>query len=404
MSIPTMFLSKTFMGLAIAFAFFICVFLRGVKPPLSKIKARLPPQLLILLIITLICWLPNIFFSSDPLRSVKVVLRTFGLFVLVCYFWVLMEDRQIIRQAFQRSFVLSVALVSLFACLSKTIHPGLYFILHLEPWQKTPLLTELKPLASLSPILLPILIWLIRSETRVWQVASFLACLLLIVVLVLSGSRASVAGLLGAAALSSVALIICRPSKVRFAFMGFVVTFSMVVMFWLRASWNDQFAFTPMSPEITQLFFPNWLIDFQRQAIWQFALEKWTTAVWFGIGADTINFTGGADRIIPGTNDTRFMPGHPHNWGVEILAETGILGFASYVLLVITMLFHAINRFISTSNSAYLILIAISGGYLCSGLFNFSYWSSWWQFSVLLCGAFALANVDYKDDGHEKLF
>ena len=156
--------------------------------------------------------------------------------------------------------------------------------------------------------------------------------------------------------------------------MGFVVTFSMVVMFWLRASWNDQFAFTPMSPEITQLFFPNWLIDFQRQAIWQFALEKWTTAVWFGIGADTINFTGGADRIIPGTNDTRFMPGHPHNWGVEILAETGILGFASYVLLVITMLFHAINRFISTSNSAYLILIAISGGYLCSGLFNFYYW------------------------------
>ena len=141
----------------------------------------------------------------------------------------------------------------------------------------------------------------------------------------------------------------------------------------------------------TEWVFPIWLIDFQRQTIWRFALDIWEKAPWFGIGPNTINFLPGADSPLPGDDHLKLIPSHPHNWAVELLAETGIVGVSFVLCTILLTGFYWIRRYAKNHDLAILSLLLISAGYWGSGLFNFSYWAAWWQLSFFLASAIALA-------------
>ena len=114
-----------------------------------------------------------------------------------------------------------------------------------------------------------------------------------------------------------------------------------------------------------------------------------TEAPWFGVGANSINYMPGADQVISGTYNLHLVPGHPHNWPVEVLAETGAIGLAMLLITITASFVIFSNRYFRTGELRYAIAIAIMGGYWGSGLFNFSYWSAWWQLafylSICLC-------------------
>jgi O-antigen ligase len=133
------------------------------------------------------------------------------------------------------------------------------------------------------------------------------------------------------------------------------------------------------------------LVDFERQTIWRFAVELYTQHSWFGLGANTINLQPGADVVIPFSNDTHQMPSHPHNWLLELLVETGTIGVVAYAALMAAVTWRLIDAYRQTSSRATLGAVAIIGGYLISGLFNFSFWAAWWQISFLLFAAISLA-------------
>ena len=99
---------------------------------------------------------------------------------------------------------------------------------------------------------------------------------------------------------------------------------------------------------------------------------------------DTINLLPSAQETILidfGTGSPQlveFVPGHPHNWALEVTAEIGIPG----LLLVLSALFVLLKKFsifltgdTRAVASAGIILTGIFWG---SALFNFSIWSSWW--------------------------
>ena len=68
-------------------------------------------------------------------------------------------------------------------------------------------------------------------------------------------------------------------------------------------------------------YLPAWLIDYERQRMWDFALKLMHESPWFGLGINTINFQPGADAQIPNTLDLPMISGHPHNWMIEVLVE-----------------------------------------------------------------------------------
>ena len=114
-------------------------------------------------------------------------------------------------------------------------------------------------------------------------------------------------------------------------------------------------------------------------------------SLWIGFGVNAINYSPGADAIIPGTSDLNLIPAHPHNWAVEVLSETGIIGFLPLLAAISWMVIGLLANFRRTGDLAVLAGIAVSLGYWGSGLFNFSFWSAWWQVSFFLMTSFCLA-------------
>ena len=137
---------------------------------------------------------------------------------------------------------------------------------------------------------------------------------------------------------------------------------------------------------------PIWLLDFQRQVIWKHAIEFAMASPWIGIGVNTINFVPGADMVINGTNNLHVIPAHPHNWAIEIFAETGAIGLSVLLITLITLTYQTLLVARRTGNLGHIMAIAVMAGYWVSGLFNFSYWSAWWQLSFLISLTFCFAS------------
>ena len=76
-----------------------------------------------------------------------------------------------------------------------------------------------------------------------------------------------------------------------------------------------------------------------------------------------------------------------------MLAETGFVGLASLVLAIAIVVLILAMRYRSLGYFAYAAALAVMTGYWVSGLFNFSYWSAWWQLSFCISMALCLAGL-----------
>ena len=92
----------------------------------------------------------------------------------------------------------------------------------------------------------------------------------------------------------------------------------------------------------------------------------------------------GANDLIPGMNQ-EYIPSHPHNWVLEIAAETGILGVALLLTAVLLGL-RALFQLTKQDETAAWAAIALYSAFWTSSLGNFSIWSAWWLavFAVLM--------------------
>ena len=340
----------------------------------------------IMLLITLIFWLPNAFYSIDPLRSLEAALRTFVYIGFATLCWaVLVENRQI-HSLLLRAFVLASSLAIIVALVAQTAVPELYWFLHFRGWADIPLKTGLKPFSALAVFMIPALLWAGIRLRGPWVFIAAINIIGFLALVWLTYNRAAIAGLLAMTVLAGVWASLSNYSRpIKAALLIGVALALAAVLIWLNVT-RQRFDLGE------DWLFPLWLIDYQRQTIWQFAFDLFQQNFWFGLGVNTINFAPGADAIIPQTvQNLTIIPSHPHNWVLEVATETGILGLLALLGTITVVFARYFRTFIQYGDGAYFVTACIGIGYWVSGLFNFSFWSSWWQMSFVLMSAICLS-------------
>lgn len=254
-----------------------------------------------------------------------------------------------------------------------------------------------KGFASAAVILTPFVVWAGWRLGGVWKAASLVLAMGLLTLAVLAGSRAGMAGLIGALGIVLVACMTRKESRRWAASLALILVVTITgILFYL----SDR----PHGGSVPEdvLIFPAWLIDPHRQVIWQYALHLAEQRPWIGWGINTINLV----PQLPGTSPIEFgvpvLPSHPHNWILEIFAETGIIGGIAMLIAVGLQFSAMLRRYRTGGEGRMLAALAASAAFFVSGLFNFSFWSAWWQVSYVL--VFALLSASRKPAANEDRF
>ena len=109
-----------------------------------------------------------------------------------------------------------------------------------------------------------------------------------------------------------------------------------------------------------------------------------------GHGIDVSNYLLGADKPAPAGYGQAYIPGHPHNWALEIFVDTGALGLLT-LLGVIAALSYTVYRSTRSSRVMFVLGITLIASFWGSSLFNFSIWATWWDATFVLLVAQFLA-------------
>ena len=342
----------------------------------------------IAILANMLLWSASALGSNYAGRSIEAVLRT-GLFVClgVIVFHGLTSARELQTLA-MKAFVATALVGAIIATLGSTVFPELYGLLRFQGWVLAPVTAAYKAYAALSVLVVPLLLWIAINWRGRWQVFAFLAAGLFLFIVWETSNRAALAGFLGILLAGLIAEFARNAKRFIVVVLGLGATAAFAgVGVWLKMTRGR---YTEVAPQ-NEWLFPVWLVDFQRQTIWSHTLKVFESAPWFGIGANTINFAPGADKPLPGNEVLHMIPAHPHNWVVEVMAETGALGLVALLFTLVFFYGYLLLKYRKTGAAGYLIAISVFAGYWTSGLFNFSYWSAWWQLSFVLMTAFALA-------------
>ncbi len=265
---------------------------------------------------------------------------------------------------------------------------GLLSVLHIS-----------KPLLSGLLLTVPLCFLYIEGQySKHWLGLSLLNVPLYIACTLDASAKASLAGLI-LILLSS--LFFWGLTKLR-ALKAILLTISLLSVVTIALTWwlPDQLnASSTVNAEAAP--FPIWLIDFHRQLIWMFSFDLFQLSPWVGFGinasnyhpmaqTDVVGHFGSIYAGLPNISTAPVFPAHAHNWIIEILLDSGIIGLVPVLICVILIFFYAIRQYWYSPNNALLIFIAINVGYWGTGLLNFSFWSVWWQTLYFLCAAISL--------------
>jgi O-antigen ligase len=342
-----------------------------------------------LIALTLGLWIVSALESSFPLRSLEATLRT-GLFCAIgTMVYAGLRDEPKLHELCLRVFVGVSAVCIVIGVLESTILPQLYWTLRLRGWVSHPVNTTLKGFSSLAVMMIPLFAYAAWRFISCWRYVALLTIIATAFLIWITYNRAAIAGFL-AMALGLTGAMFIGHRRRKHVLVSALCTMILVigVLAWLNISRGNVAVHAPPGDWL----FPIWLIDFQRQIIWAHALWIADQAPWFGIGANTINFTPGADAPLPGTNGLHVIPAHPHNWAIEILVETGAFGLIALLITIASVMLSFLREFQRSRSPQAVCAIAVMAGYWASGLFNFSYWSAWWQVSFVL--ALAITGVN----------
>lgn len=247
-----------------------------------------------------------------------------------------------------------------------------------------------KASASAAACLLPVALWSGWQLGRHWKLIA--AALVPITFLVIWGdgaqpSRAALGGLVIGGVLVALAYGYSRATaRIRVILVAIVValctSFTTIVL-----------SILPEPPATKQEFedMQSNVVAFHRQLIWKFTLDKAMERPIFGHGIDAINKVENAAEKIPFLNQ-EFIPSHPHNWIIEIFAETGAVGLLALIVAVLLLVRQLYGQAIAGRDpAAGWAAIALFGIFWGSSLANFSFWAAWWQASFWLLLAILLA-------------
>jgi len=383
--VPSLFFGRAVMaGPLLAAILIVTLWLPGRSDYWRQLIRVLRTPVGLLFFMLLVLWVPSIFFSPFPLRSFEAWARIPVFVGSVTLLWAMLSEDRVALDLTFKTLLIASAIVIVLALASLTFAPEVFQFFR-NKWYPIRVAEILKGFSNMAILLAPVLLlagWRMKGR---WPVLAAACVVGLLAIIWLTYSRSAMAGLLAMmVVLACLVVIIYRRPVVyilTFVLLAAVIVFILV--------WLHETRTAPL-PEGAAVFFPSWLIDYQRQLIWGRAVDFGLGSPWFGNGINAINLLPGADAPMPG-NSLHIIPAHPHNWLVEVFAETGAVGAIALVVFVATIFFKISCNYLRSRDDAMLAALLVNVGYWSSGPLNVSFWSAWWQVSFLLLTALCLA-------------
>ena len=307
------------------------------------------------------------FLSIKPYRSFLVIIYL-NLFMIFSFFIFL----SLLENKKKAVFLFKILSISFAA------NALLVFIYNVSNYEFHEL-SKFKGFVNLMTIFTVVNCFLINSKFN------YITIFLLIPNIIMSGSSASILGILFGIFLCLVFYCLKKLQvlyKVKYFIFTISVCVSIILSFILYKNLPNKF--DQKSIANFEFKIPTNLIDHHRQFIWGFSIQKFILKPLFGYGQDSSNFIDGSQVDIGSkyTGDMNFIPSHPHNFLIEILLETGIIGTVSFILLI--FIINARVWKLHQSLKFKLHLIFLNSFFWGSSLVNFSFWLGWWQASYFL--------------------
>ena len=400
-AVPCFVFGRVIMALPLILAVLLLVWFPERRLYWRALLGQIRTPIGMMVLVTLALWLPSMVVSPLPLRSMEAWVRVPVFICLIFFLSAMLSERQEALALALKALIVTGAIATLFALFSLTFLPELLAFSRRLGWSAEPhpgasFLSSsgsvfrphdiLKSYGALSGLMVPVLVWAGWRTGAGWRGLAVATVVGLLAVVWLTYNRSAIAGLfMMAVVFAGLMMIVYQRPVIYVASSVFILVVTLPLMLWLYET-----HFNPYLPEGMVVFFPNWLIDYQRQMIWDRAFDFGMDAPWFGNGINAINFLPGADAPMP-RNNLNIIPAHPHNWLVEVFAETGAIGAFALLTVVITLCLKLAGDFLRYGDTALLAALMVNVGYWGSGLVNFSFWSAWWQVSFLLMTAFCLA-------------
>lgn len=314
-------------------------------------------------------WLPSVAFSIAPVESLKTWGLVAGLLaggVAVHWFFAASAARVAVGL---KSVVVVSALAAVYAGLRYGLpadwQPGMYT-------ERMDLI--FKASSNLFALLVPVVLWAGVRLGGHWRTASWVAVAGALAMLAGSDSRAALAGLLAGAMVAAAAVILRR----RWWWVLGPLALLIAGAFWYL---YRRMAGVDLGE--LEIFAPAWLIDVHRQHIWSFVLRGFADHLLVGVGMGAAKLMPGASDAIPGIPSV-WVPAHPHNWLVEVLGETGLVGAVPVVAVAVALILGWLRRWLRDGDGAALALLALVTMFFSAGLFNFSLWRAYWLIGLIV--------------------
>lgn len=290
-----------------------------------------------------------------------------------------------------RFFLITAIIFLSFALFTIYLFPSYFHFIQLRSTHPRNFWTALKPVLNCLVIITPFACYYaFTHKQHLYRYIFALYTALLIFAVISSSAKASMVAFLALFSISVIAYILVSKRKiVKVLLICSLGALSLFLILWLPTLINESSQF---NKDIA--FVPTWLIDFHRQTIWHFSFNKFLDSPWLGYGLNASNLIPEAKMSLSqylgsaynaqDVLSVQVLPGHPHNWVLEIMLDTGLFGFIPFISLVMFIFWTNFRLYYRTKHPVLLAALGVNAAYWGSGLVNFSYWSSWWQTSYYL--------------------
>lgn len=392
-AVPSLVMGPAAIGVAIAPAALAVALtpLRAAAVQALRLAVRAPLGRLVILVFVL--WLPSLAGSVDPRLSTEAWLRALAFVTGALILWQALASRSVTARLMPPAVLIASAIAAATALAALYGTSEVLSLVRFQGWRPRDAALSLKAFADAGMLLIPVALWAGWRLGGLWRAVAVATTIALLLVIDATTSRAAWAGVLAMAAAAVLILVWQRrsPAVVAGAAVALAVLVAAGVAFLL------DHPRPPRTVEFTT-YLPVWLVDLHRQAIWSFTWDHFLSAPLFGVGLNALNHVAGASRIVPGLN-TETLPSHPHNWLLEVLAETGIVGALPLLAAVAVAFWMLLRDHLRSGSACSLTAVLVSVGYWFSGLFNFSFWAAWWQLAYLTLMVVVLATRDARAPG-----
>lgn len=328
----------------------------------------------ILIAVVFVAWVVVLPFSRDTMGSLEIGGRT-GLFIMaVVLVGSVLKETPEHHALLWKALIISAVGAGMAAVLSLLGGDIVLSILTADFDGDVYAKVTLKAYATVVVCLTPVVILAGRELGGTWRYAGYFYIPVALAIVFLTENRSAMAGVMSTIVVFLTMLALGKRRYWKTVFVS-ILTVSSVIILWIR---HNRYTYESSYGDITYL--PGWLIDPHRQNIWKFVYEKFLDHPWVGNGIDQLNKLPGAHQIVESLGPSAYVvPSHPHNWGLEILGETGLIGFTPVVIALGYLAWKTGKTYLDENSEFALAKLSLFTGFWTCSLFSYSIWAVWWQ-------------------------